>query len=114
MKPHIASRTPKNTYRAQEFARMAGVTVRTLHHYDRVGVLRPARSRAGHRAYRPPDLERLRSILALRSLGVPLKDIAALLNARSPDLRKALVARRAELVAKRREVDRLVTVIDRV
>lgn len=63
-----------------ELAHAAGVTVRTLHHYDRIGLLRPAdRSGAGHRRYDHTDVRRLYEILALRSLGFELATISELL-----------------------------------
>lgn len=64
-----------------EVAKLAGVTVRTLHHYDRIGLLRPGvRSAAGYRGYDPADLARLQRILAYRELGFSLDDIAGLLD----------------------------------
>lgn len=61
-----------------EVARHAGVSVRTLHHYDAIGLLRPAgRSAAGYRHYDRGDLERLQRILTYRSLGMGLAAIAA-------------------------------------
>jgi DNA-binding transcriptional MerR regulator len=71
----------KDVYRIQEFAKLAGVTVRALHHYDRVGLLTPtARSGAGYRLYRKSDLARLEQILVLRYLGLPLTRIAGVLR----------------------------------
>ena len=67
-------------YRAHEFAKLAGVTVRALHHYDRIGVLKPRRSSSGHRLYGVGDLERLEQIAALKFLGIPLKEIKLLLG----------------------------------
>src|ERR687893_517728 len=59
---------------------MAGVTVRTLHHYDRIGLLSPSgRSAAGYRLYAPADLDRLHQVLLYRELGFSLEDVAALL-----------------------------------
>jgi DNA-binding transcriptional MerR regulator len=64
-----------------ELARTTGLTVRTLHHFDRIGLLRPGgRSDAGHRLYGPDDVARLYRIVALRSLGFRLDRIAALLS----------------------------------
>jgi MerR family transcriptional regulator, thiopeptide resistance regulator len=64
-----------------EVARLAGVTVRTLHHYDRIGLLRPGqRSSAGYRGYQQADLIRLQRILAYRELGFSLEDVARLLD----------------------------------
>ncbi|QNE76632.1 MerR family transcriptional regulator [Streptomyces finlayi] len=62
-------------------AEFAGITVRTLHHYDGIGLLSPSgRSHAGHRRYDDGDLDRLQRILFYRELGFPLDDIAALLD----------------------------------
>jgi MerR family transcriptional regulator, thiopeptide resistance regulator len=68
-----------------EVAKLAGVTVRTLHHYDRIGLLVPrGRSAAGYRQYEYPDLVRLQHILAYRELGLRLDQIARLLAAKDP------------------------------
>ncbi len=61
-------------------ARVAGVTVRTLHHYDAVGLVGPSgRTHAGYRLYAPADLDRLHAVLAYRELGFGLDEVAALL-----------------------------------
>jgi hypothetical protein len=65
-------------YQIHEFARLTGLTVRALQHYDHLGLLKPVRSRAGHRTYSDQDLQALVQILALKSVGVPLRQIAAL------------------------------------
>lgn len=63
-----------------ETASATGVTVRTLHHYDEIGLVSPAaRSSAGYRLYAPADLERLQQVVAYRRLGLGLEDIAAAL-----------------------------------
>jgi cob(I)alamin adenosyltransferase len=68
-----------------ELARSAGVTVRTLHHYDRIGLLVPAeRSYSGHRRYRAADVRRLYQILAMRSLGFELAAILRLIDSDEP------------------------------
>ncbi|KAK1180259.1 MerR family transcriptional regulator [Streptomyces sp. NBS 14/10] len=69
------------SYSVGQVAGFAGVTVRTLHHYDEIGLLSPsARSRAGHRRYDDADLDRLQQILFYRELGFPLDEVAALLD----------------------------------
>jgi len=69
------------TYRVGELARVAGVTVRALHHYDELGLLTPSeRTSGGHRLYTAADVERLYRLLALRGLGLPLEEIGALLE----------------------------------
>ncbi|KOU23445.1 transcriptional regulator [Streptomyces sp. WM6372] len=67
-------------YTVGQVSAFAGVTVRTLHHYDRAGLLSPGdRSRAGYRRYDDRDLARLRHILFYRELGFPLDEIAEIL-----------------------------------
>jgi MerR family transcriptional regulator, thiopeptide resistance regulator len=64
-----------------ELARIAGVTVRTLHHYDSVGLLVPSeRTHGGHRLYSAADVQRLYRLLALRGVGLPLEEIGPLLD----------------------------------
>ena len=68
-----------------EVAALAGVTVRTLHHYDRIGLLSPSgRSASGYRLYAPDDLDRLHQVLLYRELGFSLEDVAALLDDADP------------------------------
>jgi MerR family transcriptional regulator, thiopeptide resistance regulator len=72
----LQQRSLKAWYQARDFAKLAGVTVRTLHHYDRLGLLKPRkRSSAGYRLYQPEDLERVEQIVALKFLGLPLAEI---------------------------------------
>jgi DNA-binding transcriptional MerR regulator len=74
-----------------ELARRTGLTVRTLHHYDQIGLLSPAeRSGGGHRVYGEADVQRLYRIVSLRSLGFPLESIAAALDAEDFDARAAV------------------------
>ena len=69
------------SYSVGQVAGFAGVTVRTLHHYDEIGLLVPSeRSHAGHRRYSDADLDRLQRILFYRELGFPLDEVAALLD----------------------------------
>src|SRR3954447_24250967 len=65
----------------KEVAQLSGTTVRALHHYDEIGLLRPAeRSEAGYRLYSRADLERLQEILGWRELGFSLTEIRVLLD----------------------------------
>jgi MerR family transcriptional regulator, thiopeptide resistance regulator len=69
------------TWRIGELARETGLTVRTLHHYDRLGLLSPlSRTEGGHRCYTSGDVRRLHRIVALRSLGISLEQIGTLLD----------------------------------
>jgi DNA-binding transcriptional MerR regulator len=98
-------------FRAKEFANLAGVTVRTLHHYDRLGLLKPRRAASGYRLYRESDLERLEQIVALKFLGLPLKAIRELLDSAAPELPAALRMQRGALEEKRRLLDRAIGAI---
>ena len=98
-------------HRAREFADLAGVTVRTLHHYDRLGLLKPRRSISGYRLYRESDLERLEQIVALKFLGLPLRDIRAMLDSVAPELPQALRMQRRALEEKRRLLDQAIAAI---
>lgn len=98
-------------YQVQEFAQLAGVTVRALHHYDRLGLLRPRRTNAGYRLYSLPDLERLEQIVALKFLGIPLKQIHTLLDRKGLTLPDALRWQRRVLEDKRRLLDRAIRAI---
>jgi DNA-binding transcriptional MerR regulator len=87
-------------YRVQEFAALAGVTVRTLHHYDRLGLLKARRTGRSYRVYRDADLPRLQQILVLKFLGLPLVHIAEALKSESR-LEDLLKTRRWALKRKR-------------
>lgn len=96
---------------ASEFAELAGVSVRTLHHYDRLGLLKARRNGSGYRLYRESDLERLEQIVALKFLGLPLKEIRELLDSAAPELPDALRMQRRALEEKRRLLDRAIAAI---
>ena len=81
-----------------ELAALAGVTVRTLHHYEEVGLLvAPVRSEAGHRSYDGDSLHKLYRILAMRRLGFRLEDIAVALDGNHIDLREIVRRHLAQL-----------------
>lgn len=102
------------SYRVQEFARLAGVTVRTLHFYDSSGLLRPSgRSASGHRRYRAQDLLRLQQILTLKHLGFGLDEIRALLDAPAYDLGASLRIQKEALEARIRQLQGAVFAIGR-
>lgn len=95
-------------------AGLTGVTVRTLHYYDEVGLVRPsARTAAGYRAYSAGDVERLREVLAYRRLGFGLRDIELLVGDPSADAVAHLRRMRDLLLAQRDRADAMVTAIDR-
>lgn len=85
-------------YQVNELARLSGVSVRALHHYDEIGLLAPsARTRAGYRLYDDDDLLRLQQILIARELGMPLEQIKRSLDDPAFDRRAALESQRVEL-----------------
>ena len=89
---------PTTGRRVGEISRAAGLTVRTLHYYDEIGLLSPsARSSSGHRLYVDADVERLYRICVLRRLGLPLRDIARALDDPAWNLQAALAAHLAVL-----------------
>ncbi|WP_412068905.1 MerR family transcriptional regulator [Rubrivirga sp. IMCC43871] len=92
-------------------AARAGVTVRTLHHYDAIGLVRARRSEAGHRRYGPADVERLHHVTALRTLGLGLDAIAEALDAPDFDARAVVARQRAAFDA---EAGRLRALADRL
>ncbi len=97
--------TRERIYRTQEFARLAGVTSRALHHYDHLGLLKPKRTPAGYRIYSARDFERLAQIIALRFIGVPLKKIPFFIAKTRDGLATALRAQRQTLEEKRHLLD---------
>jgi DNA-binding transcriptional MerR regulator len=99
-------------YKAREFAGLAGVTVRALHHYDRIGLLKPLRSSSGYRLYSLPDLERLEQITALKFLGIPLGEIKTLLESSPLTLGESLDLQRRALIEKRDIVTRAIHAIE--
>lgn len=90
------------TWRTAKFARHAGVTVRALRHYDRLGLLKPKRTAAGYRLYTEADLTTLEQIVALKFIGIPLRQIAALQRTTREPLADVLQRQRRTLEAKRR------------
>jgi DNA-binding transcriptional MerR regulator len=107
-------KTADPMYQANEFARVAGVTVRTLHHYDRIGLLKPSGyTSAGFRLYRNEDLVRLQQIVTLKFIGFPLMRIKDLLNRNSFDLATALSQQQEIITEKRRQLDLAIKAIEK-
>jgi DNA-binding transcriptional MerR regulator len=96
-----------------ELARLAGVSVRTLRHYDAIGLLPPGRvATNGYRYYGRPELLRLQRILLLRELGVPLPAIARILDEQDDEI-AALHGHREQLLRERRRLDEMLGAVDR-
>lgn len=101
-------------YTVQQLATLAGVSVRTLHWYDAQGLLCPAHvTQAGYRLYGSREVDTLQDILFYRALGIPLKQIAALLHAPSYDRLEALQSHRHALEAQRDKLDTLLSTLNK-
>jgi len=100
-------------YKISEFAEKAGVTVRTLHHYDHLGLLKPSgRSGAGYRLYGERDFARLQQIVTLKFIGLPLRQIKDLLYRSDLDLAATLRLQRGLLMEKHQQITRAIQAID--
>ncbi|WP_406311019.1 MerR family transcriptional regulator [Streptomyces thermoviolaceus] len=100
-------------YLVGQVAGFAGVTVRTLHHYDAIGLLVPSkRSHAGHRRYSDADLERLQRILFYRELGFPLDEVAALLDDPDADPQEHLRRLHADLTARIEKLQKMAAAVE--
>jgi len=98
-----------------EVARIGRVTVRTLHHYDAIGLLRPSKRAAGDaRRYTREDLERLHQIRLYRDLDMPLAQIGELLEHSRLDRRKNLLSHRDRLAAESAAVQKRIQTLDRL
>ncbi len=104
----------KPTYKVKDVARMTGISIRTLHYYDEIGLLRPGRrSAAGYRLYEEDDLLRLQQVLINRALGLSLEDIRRSLDDPDFDYAESLRRQRGRLVLKLDETNSMITAIDR-
>ena len=104
----------KKELTVRQLAAISGVTVRTLHHYDGIGLLRPARvGTNGYRYYGHAEMLRLQRILFHRELGVPLDEIAELVALESDDQVGVLLQHRVRLEAHRERLSVLIETIDK-
>lgn len=101
-------------YTVQQLARLAGVTTRTLHHYDHIGLLKPAQiAPNGYRQYEIKELLRLQQILFFRELELPLEEIKRILDHPRFNPQTALQEHRQLLKLKRKRLDDLLITIDK-
>lgn len=101
-------------YTVKDMAMISGVSVRALHHYDEIGLLKPgAKGANGYRYYGREELLRLQQILFHRELGLPLERIKALLDDPTFDRLAALKAHRGKLTQEAERFGQLITTIDR-
>lgn len=96
-----------------ETARLTGVSVRTLHYYDEIGLLKPSeKTDVGYRYYDEKNLAVLQQILFYRELELPLKEIVHILSQPEHDQKKALMSHRELLLLKQRHIKDLLRLVD--
>ena len=92
---------------------LVGVSVRTLHHYDALGLVKPrARTASGYRVYGRSELERLQEVLFFKELGVPLDDILRLIESDGYDRVQTLRSQKDRLHEARTRIDRLIGAVE--
>ena len=96
-----------------QVAKLAGVSIRALHHYDEIGLLRPStRTGSGYRLYGNQELQRLQQVLFFRELGFPLEEIAKIMRDPKFDLQSALLMQRQLLEEKSARTKALIAAVD--
>lgn len=100
--------------KVKEVAELIGVSIRTLHHYDQIGLLTPQETTdSGYRLYSEENLEQLQQILFFKELDFSLKEIKEIINSPSFNRREALLLQKKMLIEKRNRVDKMIETIDR-
>ncbi|MCP1101494.1 DNA-binding transcriptional MerR regulator [Aequitasia blattaphilus] len=101
-------------YHVTEVARLTGVSVRTLHHYDRIGLLLPDKlSEKGYRLYSEENIDRLMQILFFKELDFSLKSIKEILDQPNYDRKEALLLQKKLLKAKQKQIHQMVQVLEK-
>ena len=98
--------------KVNEVAKIAGVSVRTLHHYDKIGLLSPTKTESGYRYYSSSDLDVLQQILFFRELDFSLNDIKKIIKNPSFDKNEALENHKKMLLQRRSKIDIMLENID--
>ncbi|GMB09612.1 DNA-binding transcriptional MerR regulator [Thermolongibacillus altinsuensis] len=101
-------------YKVKEVADMAGISVRTLHHYDQIGLLVPDTiTPSGYRLYSEQNLERLQQILFFKEMGFRLQEIKHILDHPHFDRKKALQAHREMLIKKKERLEEMIKTVEK-
>ena len=99
----------------KEISDLTGISVRTLHYYDEIGLLKPtAKSEAGYRLYDDKALETLQQILFFREFDISLKEIKTVIENPALEKNQILQMQRKMLTAKKERMERLIASIDRI
>ena len=97
----------------KELSQLTGISVRALHYYDEIGLLKPTeKSGAGYRLYDDKALETLQQILFFREFDIPLKEIKAVMENPVLEKKQILEMQRKMLTAKKERMERLIASID--
>ena len=101
-------------YQIKDFAKLTNVSVRTLHYYDGIGLLKPAfvDKQNSYRFYDEKSLERMQEILFYRELDFTLKEISNILSAENYNKSQALNKQKQLLLLKKKHIERLISAID--
>ncbi|OAT87133.1 MerR family transcriptional regulator [Desulfotomaculum copahuensis] len=100
-------------YTVKAVANMTGVSIRTLHHYDQIGLLKPASlTPAGYRLYSDADIDKLQQVLFFKELEFSLEEIKVILDRPDFDRKKALAAHRELLLEKKKRLEELIGLVD--
>ncbi|WP_203289033.1 MerR family transcriptional regulator [Metabacillus sp. cB07] len=100
--------------KVKEVADLTGISVRTLHHYDEIGLLVPDEvTESGYRIYSSENLETLQQILFFKELGFPLKNINEIISSPTFDRKEALELHRRMLLEKRKRLDQMIETVEK-
>ncbi|MFS8631344.1 MAG: MerR family transcriptional regulator, partial [Bacillales bacterium] len=102
----------KKVYSIGEFAKKTGQTIRTLHYYDEIGILKPSHvSSSGRRFYSEDEIITLQKIVALKFLGFSLEEIKRFMQEEKWDLKESLIFQKKLLLQKREHIDRIIKAV---
>jgi len=97
----------------KEIAKLTGITIRTLHYYDEIGLLKPSDvSEAGYRLYNKNDITIIQEILFLKEIGFELKQIKEIVNNPSFDEKTELKKQKEILILKKKRIENLIKLVD--
>lgn len=103
----------ERTYAVRELAKLAGVSVRTLHHYDELGLVRARRAANGYRRYGAAEVDRLHQVLLFRQTGMSLSEIRRMMDDPAFDQRAALQRHLEVLRGQRAQLDEMIANVEK-